>query len=331
MSDLVTGDAVVLDVSTAQLPIRAAAFLIDLAVQAAAVVSVFLLVANTASVTDSALLTAFMILFVVLVFVGYPVLVETLTRGRSLGKLALGLRVVGDDGGPELFRQALFRALAGFVELYLLTGGPAVICSLLSPKGKRLGDVFAGTMVISERGPRSPAAPPEMPPQLAGWAATVELSQLPDDLIHTARQYLSRRDDLSPAVQQEMGARIAARTAAFVSPPPPHGVPPHVYVSAVLAERRRRHLERLTLRAEARRAAAGQGVPRYAAAVYAPAPLHTAAPYAPPGAAVPAPHAPPGAAAAPPVQAPAPAPASAARPGSPSGSGASAGGFALPS
>jgi uncharacterized RDD family membrane protein YckC len=325
MSDLVTGDAVVLDVSTAQLPIRAAAFLIDLAVQAAAVVSVFLLVANTAGVTDSALTTAFMILFVVLVFVGYPVLVETLTRGRSLGKLALGLRVVSDDGGPELFRQALFRALAGFVEFYLLAGGPAVISSLLSPRGKRLGDLFSGTMVISERGPRSPAPPPEMPPQLAAWAATVELSQLPDDLIHTARQYLSRRDDLSPAVQQEMGARIAARTAAFVSPPPPPGVPPHVYISAVLAERRRRHLERLTRRVAARQAAAGQGVPRYTAAVYAPTPLHAAAPYAPPGAAVPASYGPSGSATAPPVQAPA----SAARPGS--ASEASAGGFALPS
>ncbi len=38
---------------------------------------------------------------------------ETLSRGRSLGKLALGLRVVSDDGGPERFRQALMRALAG--------------------------------------------------------------------------------------------------------------------------------------------------------------------------------------------------------------------------
>ncbi|MBG0813331.1 RDD family protein [Planomonospora sp. ID82291] len=279
MSDLVTGDAVVLDVSIAQLPVRAAAFLIDLAVQAATVVSVLLLVATTADVTDSALFTAFTILFIVLVFVGYPVLVETLTRGRSLGKLALGLRVVSQDGGPELFRQALFRALAGFIELYLLAGSAAVICSLLDPRGRRLGDIFSGTMVISERGPRSAAPLPQMPPQLAGWAATVELSQLPDDLIHTARQYLARREGLSPAVQQEMGARIAARTAAFVSPPPPPGVPPHVYVSAVLAERRRRHLERLTRRAAARQAASGQGVPRYVMAyASAPAPSIPAAP-----------------------------------------------------
>ena len=80
-------------------------------------------------------------------------------RGRSLGKMAMGLRVVSDDGGPERFRQALFRALARCIEIWMFAGGPAVICSLVSAKGKRLGDVFAGTMVISERAPQTePAA-----------------------------------------------------------------------------------------------------------------------------------------------------------------------------
>ena len=53
-----------------------------------------------------------LIIFTVLAIVGYPVIFETATRGRTLGKMALGLRVVSDDGGPERFRQALFRALA---------------------------------------------------------------------------------------------------------------------------------------------------------------------------------------------------------------------------
>ncbi|WP_307845223.1 RDD family protein [Planomonospora sp. ID67723] len=288
MSDLVTGDAVVVDVQTAQLPVRAAAFLVDLVVQGAAMAAVLLIVSNTTTVTDSSLVQAFLILFVVLVFVGYPVLTETLTRGRTLGKLALGLRVVGDDGSPELFRQALFRALAGFVEIYALSGGPAVICSLLSPKGKRLGDVFAGTIVISERGPRAVGPPPQMPPQLAGWATTLELSQLPEDLIHTARQYLTRRHDLSPAAEYEMGNRIAARTAAFVTPPPPPGVPPYAYLSAVLAERRRRHLDRLMRRAAARHGAHPHGPAQPSSPdflpPYGPAPQpRTAAPAPPAG------------------------------------------------
>ena len=99
---------------------------------------------------------AILIIFTVLVIVGYPVVFETATRGRTPGKMAMGLRVVSDDGGPERFRQALFRALAGFVEIWMFMGGPAVICSLISPRGKRIGDVFAGTVVISERGPKLP-------------------------------------------------------------------------------------------------------------------------------------------------------------------------------
>ena len=104
-----------------------------------------------------------MVIFTVLVFVGYPLIFETATRGRTLGKMAMGLRVVSDDGGPERFRQALFRALASVVEIWMLLGSPAVICSMLSPKAKRLGDIFAGTVVISERGPKL-GPPPVMPP-----------------------------------------------------------------------------------------------------------------------------------------------------------------------
>ena len=80
---------------------------------------------------------------IVLVIVGYPVIWETLTRGRSPGKFALGLRVVSDDGGPERFRQALVRGLAEVVEIWLLLGCPALICAVLSARGKRLGDLFA--------------------------------------------------------------------------------------------------------------------------------------------------------------------------------------------
>ena len=88
--------------------------------------------AATLTQFDPALSAAVLIVFTVLTIVGYPTIFETATRGRSLGKLAMGLRVVSDDGSPERFRQALFRALAGVIEIWMLTGGPAVICSLVS-------------------------------------------------------------------------------------------------------------------------------------------------------------------------------------------------------
>ncbi|SDK26917.1 Uncharacterized membrane protein YckC, RDD family [Nonomuraea maritima] len=240
MSEVVTGDAVVVEVRVAQMPSRALAIVIDLVVQFVVMFVAYALLGAFAPITDLAMFSAVMLVMIIAVMVGYPVAFESLSRGRSLGKLALGLRVVSDDGSPERFRQALFRGLAGIVELWLLSGAPALIASLVSQRGKRLGDVFAGTIVISERAPRQAYQSVVMPPQLAGWAAALELSQLPDQTAEAARQYLTRWHELSPAVRHEMGMRIAAQVATFVSPAPPAGAPPHAYLSAVLAERRRR-------------------------------------------------------------------------------------------
>ncbi|MGC5013306.1 RDD family protein [Streptosporangium sp. DT93] len=245
MSDVVTGEAVVLEVRVALPPSRAAALLIDMAVQISTLLGVSLLVGSLGLLSDPALTTMVYLSLSVLVLVGYPVIFETLTRGRSLGKLAMGLRVVSDDGGPERFRQALFRGLAGVLEFWILTGAPALISSLISERGKRLGDIFAGTVVISERAPRQYGPMLYMPPPLAAWAATLELSRLPEEVAATARQYLLRWHDLSPAVQHEMGVRIATEMSAFVSPPAPPGAPPFAYLTAVLAERRRREQLRL--------------------------------------------------------------------------------------
>ncbi|MDA0632804.1 RDD family protein [Nonomuraea sp. MCN248] len=245
MSEVVTGDAVVLEVRVAQFPSRAVALLIDVLVQLVLQAVGFYALRLFADFTDVSMLTVMAIGISVLVLVGYPVAVESLTRGRSLGKLILGLRVVSDDGSPERFRQALVRGVTGVVEIWAFFGAPALISSLVSPQGKRVGDLFAGTIVISERVPRSRADAIVMPPQLAHWAASLELSRLPEEVAAAARQYLTRRHDLSPQIQYEMGVRIATQTASFVSPAAPAGVPPHAYLSAVLAERRRRDQARL--------------------------------------------------------------------------------------
>ncbi|HYZ68335.1 MAG TPA: RDD family protein [Mycobacterium sp.] len=241
---VVTGDAVVLDVQIAQLPVRALSAMIDLTVVFIAYIIGVLLWASTLAQFDSALSGAVLILFTVLSIVGYPVAFETATRGRSLGKMAVGLRVVSEDGGPERFRQALFRALAGIFEIWTFLGGPAVICSLLSPKGKRIGDIFAGTVVISERAPRL-APPPPMPPQLAWWASSLQLSGLRVEQAELARQFLSRASQLDPVVRDQMAYRITSDVVAQISPPPPPGVPAQLVLAAVLAERHRRELERL--------------------------------------------------------------------------------------
>jgi uncharacterized RDD family membrane protein YckC len=241
---VVTGDAVVLDVQIAQLPIRALSAMIDIIVIFVGYVLGIVLWAATLSDFDTALSAAVLIIFTVLTLVGYPLVFETATRGRTLGKMALGLRVVSEDGGPERFRQALFRALAGFIELWMLAGGPAAVCSLLSPKGKRIGDIFAGTVVISERAPRM-SPPPVMPPALAWWASSLELSALGGEQAERARQFLSRAHQLEPRLRDEMAYRITGEVVSRISPPPPPGAPPQVVLAAVLAERHRRELARL--------------------------------------------------------------------------------------
>jgi uncharacterized RDD family membrane protein YckC len=244
MSEVVTGDAVVLDVQIAQLPVRAAGALIDITVIFICYVLGLMLWAATLTQFDTALSTAILLIFTVLVIVGYPLAFETATRGRSVGKIAMGLRVVSEDGGPERFRQALFRALASVVEIWMLAGSPAVICSLFSPKGKRIGDVFAGTVVVSERGPRL-SPPPVMPPSLAWWASSLQLSGLGAGQAEVARQFLSRAPQLDGQLRLQMAYRIAGDVVSRIAPPPPPGAPPELVLAAVLAERHRRELARL--------------------------------------------------------------------------------------
>ncbi len=130
-------------------------------------------------------------------------------------------------------------------EIWLLVGSAALICSLLSAKGKRLGDIFAGTVAIQERLPGSGGQVAMMPPALAWWSASLELSGLPDQTAAMARQYLARFYEFSPAARDELGRRIAAAVAARIGPPPPPGTPPADYLSAVLAERRAREQARM--------------------------------------------------------------------------------------
>jgi hypothetical protein len=172
-----------------------------------------------------------------------------LWRGRTLGKAALGLRVVRDDGGPIVFRHALVRGLVGaLVDFGITLGAGALISSLLSDRGKRIGDIAAGTVVIQERVPSARGPMAHMPPPLAAWAATADLSRVPDDLALAARQFISRQHDLDPQIRESMGSRLVADVAAVVAPPPPPGTPGWAYLAAVLAERRRRSEQQLASR-----------------------------------------------------------------------------------
>ncbi|RAJ53561.1 MULTISPECIES: RDD family protein [unclassified Streptomyces] len=241
MSELVTGEAVALELLPAKFPSRALAVLLDLAAAMVAYVAVTMVLVATTSSLDGAARTALGIATFLLVPVGVPIAVETLSHGRSLGKLALGLRVVRDDGGPVRFRHALVRGAIGVVEILMTFGTVASIASLVSARGRRLGDVFAGTLVVRERipvGQTGLVAPP--PPHLAQRFTGLDLSAVPDGLWLAVRQYLTRMRQLDPGVSSDMARRLAGDLAARTGAPLPVDLPPAVFLAAVVHERQSR-------------------------------------------------------------------------------------------
>ncbi|MEU1290363.1 RDD family protein [Kitasatospora sp. NPDC005856] len=246
MSDLVTGEAVVLGLQTAKLPSRALAIVIDLLVEFAALLVFTLLLSLALIGLDGAALAAVMIGLTVFFLVAVPVMVETLTRGRSLGKAALGLRVVRTDGGPVRFRHSLVRGLVGFFEMIVLTGAPAVITSVVHSDGKRLGDIFAGTVVVRERTPGAggfaplPPVHPHLLQSMGHELVAMDLSAVPEPLWLAIRQLLGRVGQLDPAVMIQMSTRLAGDLSARIGHPIPSGLHPAAYLGAVLTERQRR-------------------------------------------------------------------------------------------
>ena len=197
--EVVTGEAVALDLRPASFVSRGLAFLVDLAIFAALGILATLTLSSFSPAMDLAAQDAFALILVVGILVVLPASWEALSRGRSPGKAALGLRVVRDDGGPVRARHAAVRALVGVGELWLTGGSIAVITALVHPRGKRLGDLLAGTYVVRGRAASSSLAPMAMPPELAAWVASADIGRLPDDLAVSARQVLGRLDRLHPA------------------------------------------------------------------------------------------------------------------------------------
>lgn len=254
--EILIGEGVVLDARPASFATRALGALVDIAVQALVVIVLAIAVPTVASGLDEAMLAALAIALVVLVLVVLPTAVETLTRGRSLGKLVMGIRVVRDDGGPVRFRHAVLRALVGVGEIWLTAGSVALITSLVHPQGKRVGDLLAGTYAVRVRGGQRALPPVPMPPELAAWAAGTDIRRLPDGLALATRQFLGRAMTLNPASREAMGLRLAAEVENHVAPGPPPGTHPERFIAAVLAERRDREYARAVRSAEQARAEA---------------------------------------------------------------------------
>ena len=251
--DLVTGEAVALELPAAGIALRSLSGFLDVFIALVALWTGLVVASLMTPNADEAIIGVITTVLMALVFVGIPTTMETLTRGRSVGKFAAGLRTVRDDAGPIGFRHALTRALVGFVEIWMFFGVPALISALLSSKSKRLGDHAAGTYVVRERVHLTLPPPPVMPPALAAWAAGADIARLPDSLAMAVRQFLMRAPMLSPQSRASLGIQLHDEVISYLAPSPPAGTHPELVLAAVIADRRRRDWIRLQRDAALRR------------------------------------------------------------------------------
>lgn len=240
---MVTGEAVALDVVPATVGSRLLSGAIDYGI---IVVGLALSTSSLGRIAPATSSYAAVMTLVALIFffwiVVVPVTVETLSRGLSAGRLVMGTRVVRDDGGAVRLRHALVRALVAVVEVFISSGVLAVCSCIVTRRGKRLGDLLAGTYVVHDRTGARSAPPLLMPPELAQWAAGADLHALPGHLALVARSFLQRTTSLDPVSRQRIAAELTQQVLPLVAPPPPAGTHPERFLAAVLVERRDREL-----------------------------------------------------------------------------------------
>lgn len=252
--EVLTGEAVALDVQPLGFFMRALGVVIDMLLGVIGLVLFFALASWLIGMglLDDAVFPILTIVVLVLVMVVIPTVVETTTRGRSLGRLAVGGRIVRSDGGAAGFRHAFIRALVGVFELWFTVGAVAALVGAFTPRSQRLGDLMAGTYSERTRTPRLPDNGLGVPPQLAEWASVADVARLPERLSRRLAQFAQSAGNMEPHARARVAASLAGEAAAHVSPVP--SIDPETFLVAVVAVRRDRELRALqleTARAEA--------------------------------------------------------------------------------
>ena len=248
--ELMTGEAVGLDLRPLSFILRAAGAIIDFVAYFGLWLLILLAVTSPwlSGFFDEASGKAVTLSALVFCLVVAPTAVETLSQGKSLGKLAVGGRIVRDDGGSIGLRHALIRSLTGVLEVFSTLGGIASVTALLNGRTKRLGDLLAGTYSQNER--VSKITPPVygVPIELLGWAATADVARMPDGLSRRIAQFLRQASRLTPDARTRLSRSLATEASVFVSPLPTANA--ELFLAAVSALRRDREYTGLSLEAQ---------------------------------------------------------------------------------
>ena len=137
---------------------RAVAWAIDFAIRAVVLLAASMLLAFA----DEAGVGVYLVLLFV-VFWLYPILFEVLRDGQTIGKRAVGLRVVNANGTPVTWLASIVRNLMRTVDMLPMLYAAGLIAGLLDRRGRRLGDMVAGTLVVHAAAARSAPPMPNAP------------------------------------------------------------------------------------------------------------------------------------------------------------------------
>jgi hypothetical protein len=178
---------------------------------------------------------------VFLAIFGYPVVMETLNRGRTLGKMAVGARVITLDGTPVRFRHAATRSAFLLVDTLLVPVAAIGVVSIWMTKAnQRLGDLVAGTIVIVERRAERGTPPlilPNIDP-LVRWISSHDVRALTSQHDALARAFLARVHLMSPGARFQLAEQMASSLAGRLGVERPRDWPAELFVAACVKARR---------------------------------------------------------------------------------------------
>ena len=235
---IVTPEAVVLEFELASVGSRLVAQILDVFVRLV-LLNIVAIIANPVSIGggDAAVVIIIVIGGFLIVF-GYPVVCEVWWNGQTVGKRAVGLRVVTVEGAPVRFRHAAIRSLLALVDFALPpVGVTATIAVLVTARSQRLGDLFAGTIVLRERTGATFPVPVSFPP-LPGYDAytrTLDVGAITPDQYALLRSFLIRVNTLLPDARARLADGLARPIAARMHHTPPPGVTAEAFLVSVAA------------------------------------------------------------------------------------------------
>ncbi|HTN79958.1 MAG TPA: RDD family protein [Acidimicrobiales bacterium] len=246
---IVTPEAVVLELRLATLGSRVIAILLDLLIQLSALFLLLLGLAGVSAATSASLpgwvgviVVTFLVFFVIF---GYPAVLETVWNGKTVGKRALGIRVLTTTGAPIRFRHAAIRAALELVDFFIPPGGLVACASvLLTRDDQRLGDLAAGTLVVHERSAAPSSAPVWFPPPLGyeAFTSTLDVAGLDTEAYELVRSFLIRAHSLTLGARLTISRRLAVHVGRIVHQLPPPSMPDELFLACVAAAYQQRSL-----------------------------------------------------------------------------------------